>query len=117
MGRTWVIRGQLISTDWDLVGGQPLILVVRDKDGNRIEPGQYGPLTLHVGDARFSSEGVRSDINERFGYTADTDLLDEPGGQDAGVWLWRVPEDASGLVKIEADWLPQLSGGDVELIE
>jgi hypothetical protein len=64
-----------------------------------------------------SSQGLRSEIEEQYDYSADPDLLDKPGGQDSGVWVWEVPEGASGNVKIEADWLGSLIGGTVELIE
>jgi hypothetical protein len=114
--RTWKIRGRLIETDLVVTLGSMIIATVRDPEGQRVEQAQFGPLTVHVGDFTLSTEGTRDEIEKRFGYSADPSQMDSPEGQDNGVWVWQPPQEAQGRVSIEADWLPRLEGGTVEII-
>jgi len=114
---TYEIRANRINTPDRIDGHHRLIVTVRDKDKVRQEQSQWGPLQIECGDdLRLESLRQREIMATIFGYSASSEELDQPGGQDAGVWVWDIPEGTTGRMAIEADWLPQLKGGYIVLI-
>ena len=91
-------------------------MVVRDQDGIRQEQTQWGPLQVECGDLHLESLGQREVMQQMYGYSPSPEDLDQPGGQDTGVWVWDIPLGTTGRITIEADWLWQVVGGTVTLI-
>jgi hypothetical protein len=100
---TYETRGQRVSTVKDIDGTGTLIVTVRDKDGTRQEHAQWGPLWIECGNLRLESTDHRDEMETEYGYSASPDDLDQPGGQDAGVWVWKIPPGANGKITVEAD--------------
>jgi hypothetical protein len=114
---SYEIRANRINTPDLIDGHRRLIVTVRDKDKVRQEQSKWGPLQIECGgELRLESLGQREVMAQEFDYSAAPEDLDQPGGQDAGVWVWDIPEGATGRIAIEADWLRQMTGGYVELI-
>ena len=110
------IRGQLISTLQDIDGHRRFMAVVRAKAGSRQETARYGSRWIKCGHLSLESTGDRSDMEVVFAYAGSPDALDQPGGQDSGVWVWDIPVSALGRKTVEADWPPKMTGGSIELI-
>ena len=114
---SYEIRANRINTADLIDGHRRLIVTVRDEGKVRQEQSQWGPLQIECGDAlRLESLGQREVIAQMYGYSAAPEDLDQPGGQDAGVWVWDIPEGTTGRIAIEADWLRQMTGGYVVFI-
>ena len=99
-----------------LESGQTVILTIKDNAGIRLEAAQYGLLTLHIGDAELTSEGLRDEIEQSYGYSAAAADLDRPGGQDSGVWVWTIPDGVNGRVWVHGDWLRTVAPGTAEAV-
>jgi hypothetical protein len=112
----WTIEGPRIQTDQLVVLGPLLIATIRDAAGDRVAAGHYGPLLAHIGDITLSSDDSRQEIDKRVGYSADPSSGEHAGAPDNGVWMWQAPTDAEGHLTIEAEWLPALAGGTLELV-
>jgi hypothetical protein len=112
----WTIEGPRIQTDRLVVLGPLIIATIRDATGERVAAAEYGPLLLHIGDVTLSSDDSRQEIDKRVGYSADPSAEANAGGGDNGVWMWQAPTDAEGHLSFEAEWLPTLVGGTLELV-
>lgn len=113
---SYEIRGQRIATNDDLAGVRVLIVEVRDSSGVRQEPANWGSLRISCGDLVLDSDGQREAMEATFGYGASPQAMEQPGGQDTGVWVWQIPDGTTGTPVVEADWLRSMVGGHLTLI-
>lgn len=109
----FTIRANRTAPPQDIDGHRTLIVIVRDPSGAREESGRWGPLEIKCGDVEMTTENQRSTMAASYGYTED---LDEPGGQESGVWVWQVPDGTAGRISFVSDWFWSMVGGSVEMI-
>lgn len=113
---TFTIRANRVAPPVDIDGIRVLFVTVRNKDGARAEPAQFGSMRIQCGGLMLESAGQREAMEATHGYSAAVEDRDKPGGQDTGVWVYSIPKGTTGRIAIESDWVWQLHQGTVELM-